>query len=104
MKIDYTRDSFSEWPSDWVKDKQVHRSLRSNKPERATDLIEDGLVGADEAPLEHLLLSVRVGHRVADVEDLKKTLISLLVSSRRLSWVKKDIAVVVKNQQNLNWN
>ena len=33
-------------------------------------LVEDGLVGADEAPLEHLLLAVGVGHRVADVEEL----------------------------------
>ena len=33
-------------------------------------LVEDGLVGADEAPLEHLLLPVRVRHRVADVEQL----------------------------------
>ena len=37
-----------------------------------THLIEDGLVGADEAPLEHLLLPVRVRHRVADVEQLGK--------------------------------
>ena len=33
-------------------------------------LVEDGLVRADEAPLEHLLLAVRVGHGVADVEEL----------------------------------
>lgn len=33
-------------------------------------LVEDGLVWADEAPLEHLLLPVRVLDRVADVEDL----------------------------------
>ena len=35
-------------------------------------LVEDGLVRADEAPLEHLLLPVRVRHRVADVEQLRK--------------------------------
>ena len=35
-------------------------------------LVEDGLVGTDEAPLEHLLLPVRVRHRVADVEQLGK--------------------------------
>ena len=34
------------------------------------DLVEHGLVGAEEAPLEHLLLAVGVHHRVADVEHL----------------------------------
>jgi len=33
-------------------------------------LVEDGLVWAEEAPLEHLLLAVGVRHRVADVEHL----------------------------------
>ena len=33
-------------------------------------LIEYRLVWADEAPLDHLLLAVRVGHGVADVEQL----------------------------------
>ena len=35
-----------------------------------SDLVEDGLVWAEEAPLEHLLLAVGVRHRVADVEHL----------------------------------
>ena len=34
------------------------------------DLVEYCLVGADEAPLDHLLLAVRVEDRVADVEEL----------------------------------
>ena len=34
------------------------------------DLVEDGLVGADEAPFEHLLLAVRILDRVAHVEQL----------------------------------
>ncbi len=33
-------------------------------------LIEYRLVWADEAPLDHLLLAARVGHGVADVEQL----------------------------------
>jgi len=33
-------------------------------------LVKDGLVWADEAPLEHLLLAVRILDGVADVEDL----------------------------------
>ncbi len=33
-------------------------------------LVEYCLVWADEAPLDHLLLAVRVGHGVADVEQL----------------------------------
>lgn len=35
-------------------------------------LVEHGLVGAEEAPLEHLLLAVGVHHRVADVEHLAR--------------------------------
>ena len=35
-----------------------------------TYLVEDGLVGTNEAPLEHLLLTVRVLDRVAHVEQL----------------------------------
>ena len=33
-------------------------------------LIEDGLVWADEAPLEHLLLTIRILDWVADMEYL----------------------------------
>ena len=46
------------------------------------DLVEHGLVGAEEAPLEHLLLAVGVHHRVADVEHLimkKQIIISWLL-------------------------
>ena len=39
-----------------------------------THLIKDGLVGADEGPLVHRLLSVSQGHRVADVEQLETRL------------------------------
>ena len=35
------------------------------------NLVKDGLVRADETPLEHLLLSIRVSHRVTDVEQLR---------------------------------
>ena len=35
------------------------------------NLVKDGLVWADETPLEHLLLSIRVSHRVTDVEKLR---------------------------------
>ena len=34
------------------------------------DLVEYCLVRADEAPLDHLLLAVRVSHGVADMEQL----------------------------------
>ena len=34
------------------------------------DLIKDGLVGTDETPLQHLLLPIRIGHGVADMEQL----------------------------------
>ena len=33
-------------------------------------LIEDGLVGTDEAPLEHFLLAVRILDGIADMEQL----------------------------------
>ena len=36
----------------------------------STHLIEDGLVGTDEAPLEHFLLAVRILDGVADMEQL----------------------------------
>ena len=35
-----------------------------------THLIEDGLVGTDEAPLEHFLLAVRILDGIADMEQL----------------------------------
>ena len=36
----------------------------------STHLIEDGLVGTDEAPLEHFLLAVRILDGIADMEQL----------------------------------
>ena len=37
---------------------------------QSTHLVEDGLVGTDEAPLEHFLLAVRILDGVADMEQL----------------------------------
>ena len=40
--------------------------LRQIKPH----LIKNSLVRTNEAPLEHLLLTIRISHRVADMEQL----------------------------------
>jgi hypothetical protein len=46
-------------------------SIKTEQDDRPpSHLIEDSLVRTDEAPLEHLLLTIRVLDRVADVEDL----------------------------------
>jgi hypothetical protein len=45
-----------------------HRTEQNDMP--TSHLVEDGLVRTDEAPLEHLLLTIRVLDGVADMEDL----------------------------------
>ena len=41
----------------------IHPKLKAN-------LVKDGLVWADETPFQHLLLPIRVCHRVTDMEQL----------------------------------
>ena len=52
------------------------------------NLVKDGLVWADETPLEHLLLSIRVSHRVTDVEQLRVKIIAISLKYAKFSRFK----------------
>ncbi len=49
---------------------EKHWYRETNKKSKLPDLVKDGLLGADETPLEDLAGSVGHGHRVAHVEEL----------------------------------
>ena len=56
------------WKLKYLRRKQIITPAAARA--QSTHLIEDGLVGTDEAPLEHLLLAVRILDGIADMEQL----------------------------------